>query len=717
MLTRHHEAQSHDQASPVLDAALTARLRGVAARLRRYVLIEGVAWVVGFLLLASLVQFTVDYWSRGLRWSMRAAMLGFVLAAAAYVIWRRVLKPARRLSRRRLGLVEIANLLERRYPQLGSVLISATRFAAGEVGSSEANSPAMIASVIRSAGRQAASVDFQPVLDGRRARRSILALAGAAVFVLTVSLTATDATALWFSRNVLLQNVPWPKRTHLVVQFDGDELIAARGDDVVIEATARGTQPREVELFFTTISGERGRDAMTTVGSAGSYRYRYTFKNAQEDLSFHLEGGDDRTATYHVRLLERPRVESSEIHILPPAYTRMDSRTPADGQRAVEVLRGSRITISIETNKPLARATLMAGSDVVAQAVLENGRYSAMVSPLETHTYHFSLLDRANLENRRPVRFSIRVVKDDPPRVRIRLEGVGDMITPEAILPIEVSCSDKYGLATVELVYHVLREEADEALIELPTFEPHASRFFASVTWPVTQAGLVPGDRVMLKARATDFDDVSGPNFAQSAELSLRVVTRDELLAELARREQEHRLSLERLVETQEQVRGRLLSARARFDDATRLEELAAALTPLERRQRNLAGAVNGLRQQLQQILSQLRVNQLDTKDEVRRLGDGIIDPLTKLARRDLIEAADTIRQWSRSGSPELASLVDRQEAAAVAGMRAVLANMVQWEGYHEVVTMLRDIIRLQKELGEEARQALLEEAEAVFDD
>ncbi len=87
MLTRGHEAESPDLASPMLDAVLTARLRGVAARLRWYVLIEGVAWVVGFFLLASLVQFTVDYWSRGLRWSMRAAMLGLVLAVIAYVIF------------------------------------------------------------------------------------------------------------------------------------------------------------------------------------------------------------------------------------------------------------------------------------------------------------------------------------------------------------------------------------------------------------------------------------------------------------------------------------------------------------------------------------------------------------------------------------------------------------------------------------------------------
>ncbi len=405
------------------------------------------------------------------------------------------------------------------------------------------------------------------------------------------------------------------------------------------------------------------------------------------------------------------------LHVTPPAYVGLDSFVLADGQRSVQVLPGSQIVISIQTSKPVVRAVLMAGADEVAPALAEQDRLDVTFRAFESHTYHFALLDEAGLENRRPVRFAVRVIKDEPPRIRQTLDGVEDMITPEAVLPMQLDCADKYGLADVELLYEVLREGGGSERIDLPTFTPGGTRFFTTVNWPAASAAVVPGDRVTLIARATDFDDVSGPNIAQSAELSFRVVTRNELLAELARREQEHRMSFERLVESQEQLRGRLLSVRSMLRgqlEAT--AELASRLAPLERRQRNLASSVNVLRQQFGQILRTLEVNGLDTIDETGRLTEGIIEPLTGLAKRDLVVAADLVRRWSREGGEDTAFELDERHEAALSKMREILARMIQWEGYHEVVNMLRDIIRLQRELGDEAQKALIDEADDVFD-
>ncbi len=460
---------------------------------------------------------------------------------------------------------------------------------------------------------------------------------------------------------------------------------------------------------------------MVTVGSREAYRYRYTFKNAQEDFTFHLRGGDDRTETFHARLLERPRVTHTEMRIEPPSYTGLEAFTLGDGQRAVRLLPGSRATIRIEANKPIARATLMAGRDTVAEAVAEEGQaYSATFAPLETHTYHFALVDEVGLENRRPVRFSLRVVPDEPPQARMKLAGVGDMITPEAVLPIEVGFSDTYGLATAELIYQLSREDAPEGSIPLPAFKPSMTTFTKSLSWPVATEALAPGEIVTLAVRATDFNTVSGPGVSKSPEVTLRVVTPDELLAELARREQEYRMDFEHLIDAQEQVRGGLLTVLRRFRDATDADALPAVLTPLERRQRNIAGSVNIIRQQFEQILSELAVNQLDTSAEVARLGKGVLDPLTQLAKRDLIAAADRLRQWSRSteaDSAEKASLIDPQQVAILSQMRSVLENMLQWEGYQEAVSMLRDILRLQQELRTETKESLQDQASDVFDD
>jgi len=82
-----------------------------------------------------------------------------------------------------------------------------------------------------------------------------------------------------------------------------------------------------------------------------------------------------------------------------------------------------------------------------------------------------------------------------------------------------------------------------------------------------------------------------------------------------------------------------------------------------------------------------------------------------------MVTAADMLRRWAREGAPEEASLVDPQQAALLYEMRLVLDRMLQWEGYHEVVNMLRDILRLQRELNAETKDAVLRDTGDLFDD
>ncbi|MFQ5494360.1 MAG: hypothetical protein ACE5EX_03170 [Phycisphaerae bacterium] len=731
-----------------LDNRLRTGLRRVAGRARRYVLIEGLAWITAFLLAAGILQFLADYGTHGLRWSMRAALLALILGSAMWMFARRVVRPLRH----RFTTADIAKLVERRFPELQSLLVSAVRFSDGEVGGPTSNSRTLMASVVASAGRQAASVDIDTVLDARRGRRAGASLVAVLACFAAVCLIFDEHSSLWFARNVLLQEVEWPRRTDLIVDMEGEELIGARGDDLVVQAHALGVQPRVVEIVFETTGGQKGRETMVTVGSRDAYGYRYTFKNAQEDFTFHLEGGDDRTKTIQARLLERPRVTETEMRIVPPAYTKLEAYTIGDGQRRAEILPGSEVTISVGTNKPVVRAALMAGRDLVSEATAVGERFVATVSPMETHTYHFALTDDVGLDNRRPVRFSLRVTEDEAPRVRLRLGRAGDMITADAVLPFELEFSDTYGLASAELVYELsrggtaelaggrARDEPDAprpaegndssaetdpstsptrsrgASIPLTEFRPYMTTFSTSLSWPVSEVVPVPGDTLTFQVRASDFNTVTGPGEAQSAQITVRVVTREELLAEMARREQEYRADFERLIDSQEQLRRSLLTVFGHFRDEPQPDTLVAELSPLERRQRNIAGAVNVIRQQFEQILAELAVNQLDTREERQRLGERIIEPLKRLAKRDLVAAADSVRDWSREASTERAAVIDPLQVQILSKMRSVLASMLQWEGYQEVVNMLRDIIRLQQELRSETENALQEQGSDVFD-
>lgn len=699
-------------AAPPLDADLARRLRGVISRLRLCVLAEGAAWMTGFAILAVHVQFVLDY-TRRLDLSMRAALLGVIVIATGVLAWRWVIRPLGI----RMSLVDAAHLVERRNPRLGSALLSAVQFAEGEGVPAASNSGDMVASVVRGAADRAREADFTGVVDPRRAKRSGLVLLAMAAFGVVAIVTSPSTASLWFSRNILLQDVDWPKRTRLVVELAGHDIVAPRGDDFEVRVLAEGEAPRTVEMSYRTAGGKRGREAMVGVGERG---YRYTFKKLEEDVTFFVAGGDDRTAEYRVTLADRPRVETLQLRITPPAYTRMTALTLGEGQRAAQVLPGSEVLATITTNKPVVSAELLAGAEVAATRSPGQEGYVFRLLPERTQTYHFALVDEQGLTSTPAStsgRLSIRVIADGQPTARLKAPGAGEMITPQAILPLEVEYTDAYGLATAELIMRLSREGAAEQPLPLEGFSAHAQNYATSLQFDAGATGLIPGERVAFQARASDFDDVSGPNFGQSQEIVLRVVTVDEMTEDLARREQEARAQLERLVDAQEQVRGRLLSVIADFRPGGSVGSLAEGLAPLERRQRNIAGSVNVVRQQLEQVLSEYRINQLSTGTVEERLGRQIVEPLGDLARRDLVIAADALRSLSRSGDPAAADAVDPAQADLVAKLRAVLAAMLQWEGYQEVVSMLRDILRLQEELNAEAQGEAVGGLDDIFED
>ncbi|MEK6798485.1 MAG: hypothetical protein AABZ12_05945 [Planctomycetota bacterium] len=696
---------------PGLDPTVHGRLTAAARSLRRLVLIEGAAFVVVFTFTAAVTQYLADYGSRGVRWSMRATLLAMTLASIAWLVWKRLIRPLRAA----IQPADVANLLERRFPALSSVLISAVRFGSGEAGSEATNSRSLMAEVVRSAAPAVADLDFGAILDRTRVRWSALAIAATLALTAATLVAAPETVAIWFARDVLLRDVPWPRKTQLFVELRNGELIGARGDDLVIQAHAQGVAPRDVDFVYKTDPGRYGRETMVTVGSTGSYRF--TFKNAQEDFWFQLEGGDDVTESFRARLLERPRVVRARLSVAPPAYTRLPLFSLGEEERAVQILPGSRISFDVETNKPVVRASLMAGTQSIGELAPGADRFQMSVTPVETATFHFQLLDDADLESKQATKIAIRVVKDDAPSVRLKAPGVGDMITAQALIPLELEFADTYGLARAEALFKLTRDEMREDLIVLPDFQPGGTNYSTSFTWNVAEQAPAPGDRIALRARAADFDDVNGPNVAESPEVVLRIVTVDEFLAELARREQEFRMDFERLTDAQERLRGELLSLMnppAAPPDATGRADKAQTL---ERRQRSIAGSVNVIRQQVAQVLTELSINQLMTETVQERLGGKVADPLAGLSRRSLPEATDAFARWIQSPSDDLAARVDAQQVAVLSQMREILANMIQWEGYQEAVNMLRDVLRLQNELKKETQDAYEKQGSQLFDE
>lgn len=681
-------------------------------RLRRLRTLDGVTLTACVVIAALAVELLLDWWLR-LRVDMRAALLAVVAGVGGWAAWRYLVKPLRL----RFGVREMALAVEQRHPELNSLLVSAVDFSSGRVGDATANSPELVDAVMVEAAQAVRGVSFDALVDTRRSRlfagRAIAVLAAVAV----AFLAAPQTMGIWIDRNLLLRDVAWPQRTQLVVDAPAEGPIrGAIGDDVEIRAhVPEGFQvPRQVELLFETAGGAVGRETMTGVGNRG---FRMVFPRARESFTFHLEGGDDVTTTFHVELSERPMILSAELTVTPPAYTGLPVETLPDGQRAVELYRGSTLTIRAQASKELAAASLYSGNVRVAELNVADRALVAEVAPEESQTYHFVLADRDGLANARPARFSARVVEDAPPKVRLAAPNVGNLVTLQAVLPLEMGITDELGIAHAWLAWERSGAAGSAQATPVTGFSPAVRTFDGRQEWSIAQTGAEIGEALTLTLRARDFNDVTGPGEGASTTLSFRIATPEELLAEFQRREQEYRRQFERLVDSQDRLRRQLLTALAGFEAADRRGDLEATLAPLERQQRQIRQQLGAVQQQFVQALAEMAINRLDEPETRTRLHDGVIEPLGALFTRDLADAADQLRRLGREPSPALAAGVDPAQAQIAGKMQSVLDNMLQWEGFQETVGMLREILQLQRELNAETKQTLEHEGSDFFED
>ena len=704
------------------EQSVVPRLRALGLRLRAYLLLDGLAMMSLVVLAAILITLGVDYVLH-LGWDMRLVQLLTLLTVIAGVLWQNVYRPLRKP----IQPCQLAILVERQFPQLQSRLISAVEFmdpVESERMSAYAYSPVLADATVRQAQAAVADLCLGDVLAHARARMRAMLIVACLGIVVLLTLLLAETMGLWFQRNVLLQNVNWPLRNQLVVEgLVEEKIIVPRGEDAIVFAVvAKGYEaPRQTYIVYKNAAGRRSRQQMPAV-IGEQVRFSHTFERVTESLRCQIVGGDAQTEVFAIEVVDRPRISRVTMHVTPPAYTQMEGYDLRAGQTVIDVLQGSEIRLSVKTNKPVCESTLLCQTtDTTGEATkverLSESEFIATDTPLTSTTYYFCLVDDFGLDNlsgrASPVRLSVRLVADKPPRVKMRIEDVGGMIVVDAILRIAVDFADTYGLATAGLVTEVTRDGTKLAPVteSRQGFIPGTKSFARTFDWPVSTHKLAEGDHLKLYARASDFDDIAGPNVGTSTPVSFRVVSREALLSELNRREHGYRQDFERILRRQEELYAQLLSAvdRSQQQDETlvRTNTRKQRLAQLARRQRDLAGQMNMLRLQFEQVLAELRANQLSDATVEERLARRIAQPMGALAKTKMPDAADVLTRLAQDINAETQQQAQVGQEAVLQEMNQILANLIQWEGFQEALQLLREVLEMQEDVSEETEKRI----------
>lgn len=707
----------HPPTTTDFEQRVLAPLRRLRARTRLHLAVRGGLVVLLAIVGAAAVQLMLDRWL-GLSLDQRVVFNIALTLVWLALVWRFLVRPLRRS----LPNHTLAAWVDAMDPALDDRLQTAVEFAAGAAPSdahAEPVSAELVGAVLAETSQRISPPAFDRVLDRRAFRQWLTTLAGIVTLVAGAFVLRGETMSIWFERNWLLSSRQWPQQTQLIPQgFDpvGRRRLP-RGEEVDVVADVVGELPREVYLEWRTPSGRSGREAMNILGGR---RVQVGLGVLTEDVAFRLRGGDEHTPAYQIEAVERPRVMHFLARVTPPAYTEMQ---PMDfeQQTALEAVAGSSIELTARVNRPLQMARFISDEG----AALELGSAGVLPARTDEHEttlllrweqpksgiYRFELQDVDGLSNLNPVRYTLKVLPDQPPNVELNLAGAGELATAEADLRLRVSAEDAFGLSGVEL--RAQRNADATEPVQIPPVTDVQRQFETAISLPAQKLRAAPGDRLRVQAFAADRDP-AGPNRGESKALEIQVVSREDFEHALAERELELRGEFERLIAAQKSLHESFARIQADLpQQGPSSPRESQQLLGLMRRQASHAARCGALARRYLDMLEEMRTSKVARIADEQRITGRVASPLEQLERQTMPELSDAWGALREDATEPRRAAAIAQQGRVLREMDAVYRSMVEWEGFREAASTLAGIIEQQKEV----RAATLAELDRQLSD
>jgi hypothetical protein len=693
------------------------KLLRMRSKLTRWILIHGLGrWLIAILAVLAF-DVALDRFFK-MDFAQRLVMLIAMAVAAVVYFGIRVVKPLfSRLSDDAL-IYEVEN----KNPELKESLLSSVQLSRDEDWKQWGTSAALAAATIQQGIEKSKLVDFSKALDlSRHLQNWLLLMAGLAMAAgVGVGISQTEFLKTWFNRNILLLEDQWPQATYLEIvgAVDGELILPRGGDHRQLVRVTEDSLESDVSVSLE-ISHQGGKTfhQMKPTGKLNGREHVFVFHNVSSPFRFRASGGDDVTSWVDVKLVEPPSVIQLDLNVLMPAYTGVTHRE-LQGVGPHSVLVGSRLDVGIRTNKALSAANLKLDQEVYPMQLGEDDTQFNLTIPGEGQAlvggeYEFELVDSSGMKSSRRSKFRVTIKEDDVPKIRASLLGISGLVSARANLPASYQAVDSYGLTQLAFDATWKTGDNDEKTgqRELVFAEPRPGedglpirqvKDFAELD--LEPLGLSPGTSFRFSVTAKD-NHPGKPNVGRSQEFLLRVVTDEELRADLLRREIEQRKAFDDQayqVQLALMTEIQAIAARTRQDGVSQEEfdsKREAALIALVRKQKGVGTVLDRVANRFEEFLVEVKNNRLDEAEnqlapEQRietRFDERIIGPIRQLDS-ELISLAsrqfDNARRAIRDQS-ELMEIVDQSvelQLAILEEMKRILSAMADSESFQEII-------------------------------
>ncbi len=656
---------------------IEARIAALRGQVRRLLALHGVSRLTFGLATAVLVAGLAD-WMFRLVPEVRLVLLIGVVALGVWLLIRRVILPLVV----KFADLDIALRIEERWPGLNDRLASTVQFLRQSRDDDRLGSQALRDATIEQTRREVEGIDFRQAADPRSTRRAVVWAAAALGAVWGVAYAEPTLSRIAWNRLIRpFGPDQWPQSTHLTVVAGETPTKIAKGMPFTLAvAVAPGERlPSTAKVTYTYPDGETATESLRPTDD-GTFRGR--LDSVAVPFSFVVEAGDDVTRPWSVAVVPPPALVKADVRVQAPAYTALASQALAPGNTQVRAVEGSKVEMEAVANKPIASALLRRGDAIAKEAVsvTEGGlKLATSFAVKDSQPFWIELKDTEGFSGQEVIRFDIRVIKDEAPRVSVDEPSHDRDVPPGSTVPLQFTVDDDFGIQLVRLVYKVASGQSEptrEAIIPLwAAPEPHGEggpvkHREVKYRWDLsTLPDIQPGTVLSFYAEARDFDNLKGPNIGKSREMRLRIVSKEDAARLLEEKMREIREAADRVVAMQKQ-------AKTPVDDAIRtLARTDKLPEPLRDQVKNaeiiqrqvndrITSKADGLDQKIRDYQREARDFKVEDPDTDRQVA-GMREALDRIKENHLNPADQSLNQAVKGMDPQANNAQDPRKDPA----------------------------------------------------
>ncbi|WP_010584302.1 hypothetical protein [Schlesneria paludicola] len=367
------------------------------------------------------------------------ALICGTLGAAAYVLRPLLIRPS---------MPHVAGMVEASVPQLEERWTTITDLSNSHDPPEVRGSSILIGQVAHEAEHLGHLVDPLQVVSPRRLKSNANWLVGALAVMLCAWLVdASQMSVLWqrFWRptsEISLTKVTTPDMKSTVPKFESTTIIARLENRIRREAT----------IWIRDDAGHVSKLPMVPVANQPE-NFAFHLSSVERPFEFRVRAGDGQSPWQQVAIAERPRIESVDFQIIPPAYSRLPIVQQNGLPRRSRALAESRLRLSIQASEPLKELRLVLSDQTSIPVVADvNGVFHFEQELKDDLSFTVQMVSQHGLKNEKPPTCQIVTYADQFPTVNLTSPLDDVVVRPDDKIAIEFTAKDDFGIAKAELV-------------------------------------------------------------------------------------------------------------------------------------------------------------------------------------------------------------------------------------------------------------------------